>query len=103
MSGSTCLKHPTLGAAFLCVVPELSEIASVVRHHHEHFDGTGYPDGLQGDAIPLAARIIAVADAYDAMTCERPYRPAMTHEQAANELSRHSGTQFDGEIVRDPA
>lgn len=93
------LKHPALGGAFLANVPELAEIASVIRHHHEHFDGTGYPDGLQGEAIPLFSRIIAVADAYDAMTSDRPYRRAMTHEQAAEELRRNSGTQFDGELV----
>lgn len=93
------LKHPALGGAFLACVPELCEIASVVRHHHEHFDGTGYPDGLQGDAIPLFSRIITVADAYDAMTSERPYRPAMAHDAAAEELERHGGTQFDPAMV----
>lgn len=93
------LKHPALGSAFLAVVPELAEIATIVRHHHEHFDGTGYPDGLQGEAIPLFSRIIAVADAYDAMTSERPYRKARTNEQAVVELTRHSGRQFDDSIV----
>lgn len=93
------LKHPTLGSSFLSTVPELSEIASIVRHHHEHFDGTGYPDGLQGPAIPLMSRIIAVADAYDAMTSERPYRKARTHEQAIEELQMHSGRQFDPTLV----
>jgi HD-GYP domain-containing protein (c-di-GMP phosphodiesterase class II) len=93
------LKHPALGGAFLAAVPELADIASIVRHHHEHFDGTGYPDGLQGEAIPLLSRIIAVADAYDAMTSERPYRPSLSHEDAAQELVRHSGTQFDRSLV----
>ena len=93
------LKHPALGGAFLAGVPELAGIASIVRHHHEHFDGRGYPDGLQGEAIPLLSRIIAVADAYDAMTSERPYRGAMTHEQAAEELRSHAGTQFDAALV----
>lgn len=93
------LKHPALGGAFLACVPELCEIASVVRHHHEHFDGTGYPDALQGEAIPLFSRIVAVADAYDAMTSERPYRPAMSHEDTAIELKRNGGAQFDPEMV----
>ncbi|MBI2844254.1 MAG: HD domain-containing protein [Armatimonadetes bacterium] len=93
------LKHPALGSAFLAPVPELAEVAAIVRHHHEHYAGTGYPDGLQAEAIPLLSRIIAVADAYDAMTSERPYRRAMTYEQAFEELRRHSGTQFDRSIV----
>jgi response regulator RpfG family c-di-GMP phosphodiesterase len=93
------LKHPALGSAFLAPIPELAEIASIVRHHHEHFAGTGYPDGLQGEAIPMLSRIIAVADAYDAMTSERPYRRAMSHEEAADELRQHCGTQFDASIV----
>jgi len=93
------LKHPAMGSTFLSVMSELSEVASIVRHHHEHFDGTGYPDGLQGTAIPLLSRIIAVADAYEAMTSERPYRPAKTHEDAAQELMLHAGKQFDPELV----
>jgi HD-GYP domain-containing protein (c-di-GMP phosphodiesterase class II) len=67
----------------------------VVRHHHEHLDGTGYPDGLKGEAIPLGARIIAVGDAFDAMTTCRPYRPARSWREAMTELQRCAGTQFD--------
>lgn len=93
------LKHPAMGSMFLAVVPELSEVSSIVRHHHEHFDGTGYPDGLQGMAIPLLSRIIAITDAYEAMTSERPYRPAKTLEDAAQELRQHTGKQFDPELV----
>lgn len=93
------LKHPALGGMFLSVVPELAEIASVVRHHHEHFDGTGYPDGLQGEAIPLLSRIIAVADAYEAITSERPYRHALPQDNAVEEMQSHAGTQFDASIV----
>jgi HD-GYP domain-containing protein (c-di-GMP phosphodiesterase class II) len=70
-----------------------------VRHHHEWFDGSGYPDGLAGDAIPLPSRILLVTDAYDAMTSDRPYRSAMPKEDAIAELRRCSGTQFDPEIV----
>ena len=70
-----------------------------IRHHHERFDGSGYPDGLAGDAIPLDARIIAVADAFDAMTSERPYRPSLSGADALAELRRASDTQFDPAIV----
>lgn len=93
------LKHPALSGSFLASVPELTEVASIARHHHEHIDGTGYPDGLQGEAIPMLARILAVADAYEAMTSERPYRHAMTHEQAVSELKRYCGIQFDASVV----
>ena len=93
------LKHPALSGAFLATVPELAEVAAIARHHHEHIDGTGYPDGLQGEAIPLLSRIMAVADAYEAMTSERPYRHAMSHDQAVTELKSHCGTQFDTEVV----
>jgi putative nucleotidyltransferase with HDIG domain len=70
-----------------------------IRHHHEHFDGSGYPDGLAGEAIPLDARIITVADAFDAMTSKRPYRPPLSDTEALAELRRASGTQFDPRIV----
>ncbi len=70
-----------------------------VRNHHERYDGRGYPDGLHGDAIPLAARIVTVADAYDAMTGPRPYRFAMTPDRALLEIERMRGTQFDPSIV----
>jgi len=70
-----------------------------VRHHHERFDGRGYPDGLSGKAIPLAARIVAVADAYDAMTGQRPYRFPMTPDRALLEIERSRGTQFDPDVV----
>lgn len=77
----------------------LTDIAPWVRSHHERFDGLGYPDGLAGNAIPLASRIIAVADAYDAMTSTLPYRPAMSPRDAREELHRNAGTQFDPEVV----
>ncbi len=70
-----------------------------VRHHHERFDGRGYPDGLRGEAIPLPARIVAVADAYDAMTGQRPYRFPMTPDRALLEIERMRGTQFDPAVV----
>ena len=70
-----------------------------MRHHHERWDGTGYPDGLSGEEIPLGARIIAVADAFDAMTSDRAYRRAMSEAQALAEVRRQSGSQFDPEVV----
>jgi HD-GYP domain-containing protein (c-di-GMP phosphodiesterase class II) len=70
-----------------------------IRHHHERWDGKGYPDGLAGEDIPLGARIIAVADSYDAMTSDRPYRKALPHEVALIELQRSAGAQFDPVIV----
>jgi ribonuclease P protein subunit RPR2 len=93
-------RHPELGEAIVRTVPHLSEVVShVVRHHHERWDGTGYPDGLAGSDIPLAARLFAVVDAFDAMTNDRPYRRAMTHERARAELVALSGAQFDPELV----
>ncbi len=79
---------------------EMAEILSGVRSHHEHYNGSGYPDGLKGGDIPLIARIITVADAYDAMTSDRPYRLRRTPEEAEEELLRLSGIQFDPAIVK---
>jgi len=91
--------HPAKGARIFENTVEFKEIADIVLSHHEHYDGTGYPSGLKGKEIPVEARIIAVADAYDAMTNERSYRKAMNTEAAINELSKYSGSQFDPEIV----
>lgn len=93
------LKHPDLGSSILSQVEELAEVAAIVRHHHERVDGTGYPDGLVGEAIPRLARALAVVDAYEAMTAERPYRPAMSHNDAIAELLEGRGKQFDEKIV----
>jgi putative two-component system response regulator len=92
-------RHSEIGAGILEVHEAMAEIAQIVRHHHERWDGQGYPAGLAGTAIPLGGRIIAVADAFSAMTNDRIYRPAMPMEQAWAELRAHSGTQFDPEIV----
>ncbi|MBI5554308.1 MAG: HD domain-containing protein [Elusimicrobia bacterium] len=78
----------------------LAPLRPTVRHHHERFDGHGYPDGLDNGKIPLLARIIAVADTYDAMTSERPYRPALSTEMALAEIKRCAGSQFDPQIVQ---
>jgi putative two-component system response regulator len=92
-------RHSEIGAAILEVHEAMAEIAQIVRHHHERWDGRGYPDGLEGSGIPLGGRIIAVADAYSAMTSERVYRPALSVERAWAELRAHAGTQFDPGIV----
>ncbi len=94
-----CL-HAERGARMLSGVPDMEEVAEAVRHHHEHFDGTGYPEGLSGEMIPLASRIILVADAYDAMTNPRPFREACDHETAIRIIERRSGEQFDPSVVR---
>jgi ribonuclease P protein subunit RPR2 len=80
-------------------VPFLDRALDVVRHHHERWDGGGYPDGLRGEEIPLWARIFSVVDALDAMTAERPYRAARSYDEALQEIRRNSGTQFDPAIV----
>ena len=92
--------HSERGARLLAELPEMEGVASAVRHHHEDFDGAGYPDGLAGEQIPIASRIIRVTDAYDAMTSPRPFRDALDHEAAVRELSKRAGTQFDPEVVR---
>jgi HD-GYP domain-containing protein (c-di-GMP phosphodiesterase class II) len=91
--------HPLEGASRLEEVEYLSDMADAVRHHHEYYDGGGYIDHIRGDTIPLGARIIAVADAYESMLHRRPWRDAKSPEQAAAELRQNSGRQFDPEIV----
>jgi len=92
-------EHPVIGERILSAVPGLESIARAVRHEHERWDGGGYPDGLAGEAIPLASRIVLVCDAYHAMTSDRPYREAMAPDAAIAELRRHAGTQFDPAVV----
>jgi diguanylate cyclase (GGDEF)-like protein len=92
-------QHTIIGERILRSIPGMNGTAKIVRHEHERWDGNGYPDGLAGDAIPIGSRIILTCDAYHAMTSDRPYRPAMTHAAALEELTRHAGTQFDPEIV----
>jgi hypothetical protein len=91
--------HPLEGSSRLEEVEYLADMAEAVRHHHEHFDGGGYIDHLSGDTIPLTARIIAVADAYDSMLHRRPWREAKGRDMALAELRENSGRQFDPEIV----
>jgi putative nucleotidyltransferase with HDIG domain len=96
---STMQEHPVDGANLVATMSGLKEIIPAVRHHHENWDGSGYPDGLLGDRIPLAARIIAFADTIDAMTSERPYRQPLTEKQVRAEIIRCRGRQFDPEIT----
>ncbi len=91
--------HPGTGADIVASVRTLSKASEVVRSHHERMDGKGYPQGLRGDQIPLGARIVLVADTFDAMTSDRPYRAALTAEKALSELDKYSGTQFDPQVV----
>ena len=92
-------KHPDVGADIILSVSKLAYVAPLVRFHHEKYDGSGYPYGLQGDWIPLGARILAVVDAYSAITDGRVYRPARTHEEAIKEILNCSGTEFDPKVV----
>lgn len=93
------MQHPTLGAEMLRSVPALKEICDILENHHECWDGTGYPRGLTGDEIPLAARIVAIVDAYHAMISDRPYRAAMSAEKAKRVLKSQAGSQFDPFLV----
>ena len=93
-------QHPTIGYQILKPVESLSYVLDGVLHHHENFDGTGYPHGLAGEEIPLDARILAVADAFDAMTSDRPYRAGLPVEKAQSILKEGSGTQWDAEIIQ---
>ena len=95
-----CELHPRIGYRLVQQVPALRPIAPAVLHHHERFDGDGYPAGLRGEQIPLEARVVAVADSFSAMTADRPYRGRMSLADACIELERCAGTQFDPEIVR---
>lgn len=92
--------HPDVGFQMLRDIPLLAEAAEIVRSHHERFDGKGYPRGLAGDEIVLGARVFATADAFDAMTSDRPYRKALRPELARDEIIRHSGQQFDPRVVQ---
>lgn len=92
-------KHPLIGAKIITAVDFLQEMMPIIRHHHERFDGTGFPEGIKGSAISLSARLVAIADAVDAMLCDRPYRSALALEHVREELSAMSGKQFDPDII----
>jgi HD-GYP domain-containing protein (c-di-GMP phosphodiesterase class II) len=93
-------QHPVLGVSILTPATELASALPVVKHHHERFDGNGYPDGLRGEDIPLVARIVSVADAFDSMIRARPYGYGISRKAALREIEENSGTQFDPRIVR---
>jgi len=91
--------HSTAGSKIIASIPFLQALVPLIRHHHEHWNGQGYPDGLAGEQIPKLARILAVADAFDAMTSDRPYRQAMMLAEARQEVMRGRGIQFDPHVV----
>ncbi|MFN3487006.1 MAG: HD-GYP domain-containing protein, partial [Planctomycetota bacterium] len=92
--------HPLVAEQILSPIEELRPVVQIVKHEHERWDGQGYPDGLRGNQIPLGARIIAIADAWDSMVYDRVYRRALAHEDALRELEKAAGTQFDPDCVR---
>lgn len=96
---ATMRQHPVISAEIMRPVQFLKEASEIVQHHHEHFDGSGYPNGLRGEEIPLGSRVILVADAFDAMTSDRPYRKGRSKEEAIRVLQEHAGRQFDEAVV----
>jgi HD-GYP domain-containing protein (c-di-GMP phosphodiesterase class II) len=91
--------HPTIGESIVKPLPSATDILPIIRHHHERFDGGGYPDGLAGHKIPLLARIVSVCDAYDALASDRPYRARRNPQEAIETLMRGAGQQWDRELV----
>src|SRR5207248_2758068 len=96
----TMKTHTTKGVSMVTSLLNLAPMIPIIKHHHERYDGKGYPEGLRGEHIPLSARIVAVADAFDAMTSDRPYRRALPVEQAFHELAHSAGTHFDPRCVQ---
>jgi len=92
-------QHVVIGADILRAVPVPSPLALIVRHHHENWDGTGYPDGLEGEAIPVGARVLSIVDCYDALTSDRPYRLALSHGSAIAMIHERRGTMYEPAIV----
>lgn len=92
-------QHSSIGCEILSPMECFKKEIPIIRHHHEGWDGKGYPDGISGNTIPLGARILAVCDSYEAMTNPRPYKDTLSHEQAIEELIKNKGTQFDPEVV----
>jgi putative nucleotidyltransferase with HDIG domain len=92
-------QHPVIGADILSAVPFPGPLALIVRHHHENWDGTGYPDRLRGEAIPVGARVLAIVDCYDALTSQRPYRRELPHEDAAAMILERRGSMYEPALV----
>jgi len=95
----TIVEHPRIGQVVLEQAGAIRDAAMIVLHHHERFDGGGYPHGLAGTDIPIGSRIVSIADAYEAMISDRPYKRTMSHAEAVAELRRHRGVQFDPELI----
>jgi HD-GYP domain-containing protein (c-di-GMP phosphodiesterase class II) len=93
-------RHPEEGVDIVGPIEFLEQVKEIILHHHERYDGGGYPGGLSGESIPIGARVLAVIDAYSSMVSDRPYRTAMDVDEAIEELRRCSGTQFDPEVVK---
>lgn len=93
------MTHPTIGADIIQKVDFLNKISDIIRYHHEKYNGTGYPEGLSGDSVPIEAYILSIADSYDAMTSDRPYRKALTQDEALKEIKVNAGTQFHPELA----
>ena len=98
---ATVEEHPVIGARLVKPLDIAPSVTLTIRHHHEWWDGSGYPDGLAGEEIPLAARLVAIVDAYDAMSCDRPYRPALPPTAVLSEFDRFAGVQFDPNLARE--
>jgi putative nucleotidyltransferase with HDIG domain len=94
-------QHPVIGARLVRPLLLQSDLTLAIQHHHEWWDGTGYPDGISGSDIPYSARIVSVADAFDAMSCDRPYRRALRREVVLGELRRFAGVQFDPHVAKE--
>jgi HD-GYP domain-containing protein (c-di-GMP phosphodiesterase class II) len=93
-------EHPVMGAAITAAVTDYDVVVELVRHHHERFDGNGYPGGLAREEVSLPTRLFTLADAFSAMTTDRPYRKALTYEQAVNQIEIGAGTQFDPDLAK---
>jgi len=100
MEYKTAKEHTIIGSNIVGKIDELYEVAAIIRHHHERYDGSGYPDGLKGEAIPYMSRILAIVDAYESIISDRVYRRQKSSESAVEELLSNAGTQFDPELVR---
>lgn len=94
------MKHPHVGADIIGEISFLKEVSKIIRHHHERYDGSGYPEGLRGDEVPIESYMLSIADSYDAMTSNRPYRDALSKDEAIEEIKENSGTQFHPKVVK---